>query len=62
MGWTFLLIILILALILAYPAWPYSRAWGYVPTGVVTAVLILILLLAFLGYVTLWYPWAPAAY
>jgi hypothetical protein len=44
---TILLIILILLLIGALPAWPYSSAWGYYPSGGVgVLLLILIVLLA----------------
>jgi hypothetical protein len=31
---TILLIVLILMLLGAFPAWPYSRSWGYAPSGV----------------------------
>jgi hypothetical protein len=45
---TFLMIILILMLVGALPTWPHSKKWGYYPSGglslVVTVVLILILL------------------
>jgi Protein of unknown function (DUF3309) len=45
---TILLVILILALLGALPAWPYSNRWGYYPSGglglVVVVVLILVLL------------------
>ncbi|MHB1948108.1 MAG: DUF3309 family protein [Gammaproteobacteria bacterium] len=46
--YTILLIILILLLIGALPHWPYSRTWGYYPSGGIgTLLLILILLLVF---------------
>ncbi|MGH8198472.1 MAG: DUF3309 family protein, partial [Steroidobacteraceae bacterium] len=32
---TILLIVLLLALVGAIPAWPYSRSWGYAPSGIV---------------------------
>jgi hypothetical protein len=44
---TILLIILILFLIGAFPAWPHSRNWGYGPsgfTGLIVVVLIVMLL------------------
>jgi len=42
----FLVVILILLLIGSLPAWPYSRAWGYLPSsGIGIIVLILALLL-----------------
>jgi Protein of unknown function (DUF3309) len=45
---TILLIILILLLLGAFPAWPHSRAWGYGPTGGLGLVLIIVLILALL--------------
>lgn len=45
---TILFIVLILLLIGAAPTWPYSRSWGYGPSGLVgTLLLILLLLLLF---------------
>ncbi|MVA96438.1 DUF3309 family protein [Nitratireductor sp. CAU 1489] len=46
---TILIIILILILIGAVPAWPHSRAWGYGPSGLVGVILVVILVLALLG-------------
>jgi hypothetical protein len=46
---TILLIILILLLIGALPAWPYSRGWGYYPTGGLGLLLIIILILVLMG-------------
>lgn len=48
---TILLIILILLLFSVVPAWPYSRAWGYYPSGGVGLVLIIIVILLLAGYV-----------
>jgi len=45
---TILLIILILLLLGAVPAWPHSRAWGYGPTGGLGLVLLIVLILALL--------------
>jgi uncharacterized protein DUF3309 len=42
---TILLIILILLLLGAVPAWPYSRSWGYGPSGLVGLLLVIFLLL-----------------
>lgn len=47
---TILLIILILMLIGAIPAWPHSRSWGYGPTGGLGLVLVIVLVLLLLGY------------
>jgi hypothetical protein len=46
---TILLIILILLLIGAFPAWPHSRSWGYYPTGGLGLILLIILILVLLG-------------
>jgi hypothetical protein len=46
---TILLIILILILIGAVPAWPHSRSWGYGPSGVLGAVLVVVVVLLLLG-------------
>lgn len=42
---TILLIILILMLLGAFPAWPHSRSWGYGPTGGLGLVLVIVLIL-----------------
>lgn len=46
---TILLIVLILLLIGALPSWPYSRAWGYGPTGGLGIVLVIVILLMITG-------------
>ena len=46
---TILLIIVILLLVGAIPAWPHSRGWGYGPSGILGAVLIVVLILVLLG-------------
>ena len=45
-----LLIVLIIVLIGAIPAWPYSRSWGYAPGGVLGTILIILIILLLLGY------------
>lgn len=45
---TLLLIILVLLLIGAIPAWPYSRGWGYAPGGILGALLVIVLVLVLL--------------
>ncbi|MBV9696445.1 MAG: DUF3309 domain-containing protein [Gammaproteobacteria bacterium] len=42
---TILLIILVLLLIGALPAWPYSTGWGYYPSGGIGLVLLVLLVL-----------------
>jgi hypothetical protein len=48
---TVLLIVLILLLIGALPTWPYSRGWGYVPSGGLGLVVVIILILLLTGRV-----------
>ena len=48
---TLLLIILILALVGALPSWPHSRNWGYGPSGVLSVVLVVVIVLALTGRV-----------
>jgi hypothetical protein len=44
-----LLIVLIIVLIGAIPAWPHSRSWGYAPSGVVGLILVIVLILFLTG-------------
>lgn len=46
---TILLVILILILLGAIPAWPYSRGWGYGPSGILGVVLVIVLILILMG-------------
>jgi hypothetical protein len=46
---TILLVILILLLLGALPTWPYSRGWGYYPTGGLGLILIVVLILVLMG-------------
>ena len=46
---TILFIILILLLIGAFPAWPYSTGWGYYPVGGIGLILLILLILALVG-------------
>lgn len=46
---TLLLIIVIIALLGALPTWPYSRSWGYGPSGLVGVVLVILVVMALLG-------------
>jgi Protein of unknown function (DUF3309) len=50
MGLILLLVILVL-LIGAIPAWPYSRSWGYYPSGGLGLILIIVLTLYLLHMV-----------
>jgi len=44
-----MLILLIILLVLAFgsfPTWPYSRGWGYYPSGGLGLVLLIVLIVA----------------
>ena len=47
--YTILLIVLILLLLGALPTWPYSRSWGYYPSGGLGLVLVVIIVLLLAG-------------
>ncbi|KAB2865611.1 MAG: DUF3309 domain-containing protein [Bauldia sp.] len=46
---TILIIILILILLGAIPAWPYSQGWGYGPSGILGVALVVVLILVLMG-------------
>ena len=46
---TVLIIVLILMLISAVPRWPYSRGWGYYPSGGLGIIVIILIILLLLG-------------
>lgn len=46
---TILLIVVILLLVGALPSWPHSRSWGYMPSGGLGLVLVVLLILFLLG-------------
>jgi hypothetical protein len=46
---TILLVILVLMAIGSAPAWPYSRSWGYAPSGTLGLLLVILLLLVVSG-------------
>jgi hypothetical protein len=48
---TVLLVILVLLLIGALPTWPYSRSWGYYPSGGLGLIVLILLVLAISGHV-----------
>jgi hypothetical protein len=43
--YTILLVVVILMLLGALPTWPYSRGWGYYPSGVLGLVVIILIVL-----------------
>lgn len=44
-----LLIVLILLLIGAFPAWPHSKSWGFGPSGGIGLVVVIVLILVLTG-------------
>jgi hypothetical protein len=46
---TLLIVVLVLLLIGAVPAWPYSRSWGYYPSGLLGVVLLILVLMLLTG-------------
>ena len=48
---TILLIVVVLILIGVIPTWPYSRTWGYGPSGGLGLVLVILLVLLLLGMI-----------
>jgi hypothetical protein len=46
---TILLIVLVLLLVGALPAWPHSRGWGYAPSGVFGLLVVILLILLLTG-------------
>jgi Protein of unknown function (DUF3309) len=46
---TILIVVLILALLGVFPRWSHSRNWGYIPTGGVGLLLLIVVVLALMG-------------
>jgi hypothetical protein len=46
-----LFIILIVLLFAAAPAWPYSRGWGYYPSGTLGTIVVILIVMMLLGYI-----------
>lgn len=44
-----LLLIVVILLIAVWPSWPYSRGWGYYPSGGLGLILIILLILLLVG-------------
>ena len=47
---TILLIVVVLILLGAIPAWPHSRSWGYGPSGGVGLIVLILLILLLTGH------------
>ncbi len=50
---TILLIVIVLLLLGAIPAWPHSRSWGYGPSGIVGVILVIFIVLLVLKVIPL---------
>jgi hypothetical protein len=48
---TILVIVLLLLLFGTWPAWPYSRGWGYYPSGGLGTILVILIVLMVLGFI-----------
>jgi hypothetical protein len=46
---SFLFVLLIVLVVGALPAWPYSRTWGFYPSGVIGLVIIVLIVMALSG-------------
>jgi len=46
---TVLIVILILLLLGALPAWPHSRSWGYAPSGSLGLIVLIVVVLVLMG-------------
>lgn len=46
---TILIVVVILILLGALPAWPHSRQWGYYPSGGIGMILLILVVLIVLG-------------
>lgn len=46
---TLLIVILVLLLLGAIPSWPYSREWGYGPSGLLGIILVIVVILLLMG-------------
>jgi len=46
---TLLVVVLLLAALGALPSWPYSRSWGYYPSGGLGLVVLILVILLLLG-------------
>ncbi|HEX8816659.1 MAG TPA: DUF3309 family protein [Terriglobales bacterium] len=49
--YTILVIVLVLLLLGALPAWPYSRAWGYYPSGGLGLIVLILIILLLTGHI-----------
>jgi len=46
---TILIIVLLLLLLGSWPTWPYSRDWGYYPSGTLGLIVVIVIVLVLVG-------------
>jgi hypothetical protein len=46
---TLLLVVLVVLLLGALPAWPYSRSWGYYPSGLLGVLMVILVVMLLMG-------------
>jgi hypothetical protein len=46
---TIVIVVLVLMLLGAIPTWPHSRSWGYAPSGALTLVVVILIVLMLTG-------------
>jgi hypothetical protein len=46
---TILLVLVVLFLVGSLPSWPHSRNWGYYPSGLMTVILVILIIMLMLG-------------
>jgi hypothetical protein len=51
---TILLILVIVLFLGTVPAYPYSRGWGYYPSGGIGLLLLILLVLLLMGFIPWW--------
>jgi hypothetical protein len=44
-----LIAVLLMALFGVMPTWPHSRQWGYAPSGAISVILLIVVILLILG-------------
>lgn len=47
---TLFIVLLVILLLAVTPAWPYSRGWGYYPSGLLGILLILLIFMMLFGH------------
>ena len=48
---TILIVLAVLMMLGAIPAWPHSKSWGYAPSSLLTIVVVFLLVLVLTGRV-----------